>query len=444
MNRKTTLRTLSMLLVSAMLLPLVGCAGNPLPTEPDTPQPVTATAPTGAVAEQLAAAVYPTQPLEELPALPAQTGAFWQTSMTQFLTGADRENRVFSPLNVYLALAMLAETTDGDSRGQLLSLLGADSLETLRTQAQTLWRACYVDDGTAKILPACSLWARNDLPYHTQTLQNLAEFYYADAFSGRMGSPELNAALQSWINAHTGDLLADQVGGMEMNVDTVLSLVTTLYYKAPWQKQFLTEATVTDNFTTPDGSLECEFLCESEAKPYYVGRQFTAVGKPLAGGSTMVFLLPNEGVAPEQLLSDPQALAFLSGELDAVDSSRCLVHLRLPKFDAASQLSLIDGLKALGVTDVFDETRADFSPLTDALRELFVSQADHGARVMVDEQGCEAAAYTMISIETKSARPVRNEVEFTLDRPFLFGVVTDDGLPLFTGVVNRPGSGNGA
>ena len=127
-----------------------------------------------------------------------------------------------------------------------------------------------------------------------------------------------------------------------------------------------------------------------------------------------------------------------------MDSSRCLVHLRLPKFDAASQLSLIDGLKALGVTDVFDETRADFSPLTDALQELFVSQADHGARVMVDEQGCEAAAYTMISIETKSARPVRNEVEFTLDRPFLFGVVTDDGLPLFTGVVNRPGSGNGA
>ena len=34
--------------------------------------------------------------------------------------------------------------------------------------------------------------------------------------------------------------------------------------------------------------------------------------------------------------------------------------------------------------------------------------------------------------------PPDDEVDFTLDRPFLFAVTGDSDLPLFTGVVNQP------
>ena len=47
--------------------------------------------------------------------------AYFQSSIRTLLSGAGAENRVCSPLNVYLALAMLAEVTDGNSRAQILS-----------------------------------------------------------------------------------------------------------------------------------------------------------------------------------------------------------------------------------------------------------------------------------------------------------------------------------
>lgn len=46
-------------------------------------------------------------------------------SAARFLTDTGGENAVYSPLSAYMALAMLAELTDGESRNQLLGALGA-------------------------------------------------------------------------------------------------------------------------------------------------------------------------------------------------------------------------------------------------------------------------------------------------------------------------------
>ena len=51
--------------------------------------------------------------------------AYYADTLAQFLSGEAGENRVYSPLNVYLALSMLAETAEGNSRKQILDLLGA-------------------------------------------------------------------------------------------------------------------------------------------------------------------------------------------------------------------------------------------------------------------------------------------------------------------------------
>ena len=148
---KKTMQTISMLLTAALLLPLVGCAGSPdiLPSSPDETAPGTESAHVGVGVQQLAAPVYPEQTDDAL-ALP-DAASFWQKSAAQFLSGEGKDNRVFSPVSVYLALAMLAETTDANSRAQILSLLGEESLETLRANAAALWKACYTDDGDAKV-----------------------------------------------------------------------------------------------------------------------------------------------------------------------------------------------------------------------------------------------------------------------------------------------------
>ena len=61
----------------------------------------------------------------------------------------------------------------------------------------------------------------------------------------------------------------------------------------------------------------------------------------------------------------------------------------------------------------------------------------NAARVAIDEEGVTAAAYTVMMM-AGAAAPPEEEMDFVLDRPFLFAITGADGLPLFVGVVNRP------
>ena len=112
------------------------------------------------------------------------------------------------------------------------------------------------------------------------------------------------------------------------------------------------------------------------------------------------------------------------------------MNLSLPKFDVAAQTDLIGGLKALGVTDVFDPALADFTPMLGEGVDACVTQATHAARVKIDEKGCEAAAFTMLG-DAGNPEPPDDQVDFVLDRPFLFAVTSRTGQLLFVGIVNQ-------
>lgn len=153
----------------------------------------------------------------------------------------------------------------------------------------------------------------------------------------------------------------------------------------------------------------------------------------------MTILLPDEGYTPDDLLADTEALDFMtSNPYDWENQKYLIVNKAIPKFDISSQLELSNGLKMLGITDVFDATVSDYSPLTkDLTAPLALSEALHGTRVTIDEDGCAAVAYTVL-LTDGAAPPPEDEVDFVTDRPFLFVISYTDGLPLFAGVVNQP------
>ena len=100
---------------------------------------------------------------------------------------------------------MLAESTDGQTRKQILDLLGTNDIASLRTLANKLWMSNYTDDGLKTNILANSVWMNNGLEYNKSTLDILAKNYYASSFSGLMGSDEYNKALQGWLNEQTGE-----------------------------------------------------------------------------------------------------------------------------------------------------------------------------------------------------------------------------------------------
>ena len=361
---------------------------------------------------------------------------FGADAARHYLAGAGTENRVVSPLNVYLALAVLAELTDGESRAQILNLLRVEDVETLREQASELWNAGYRDDGASASLLASSVWLSEDVNFVPKTMQTLADVYYASSYRGEMGSDGFNEALRAWLNENTGGLLEEQAADVELDAEALLALATTVYFRAKWAGEFRKESTAPGAFHAPDGDVTCEMM-HGGADGYYWGERFSAVVRRLdAMMGAMYFILPDEGVSVDELLADDEALRFLQAPNGWENAAYPIIRLTLPRFDVVSDFDLSAGLKALGVTDVFDWQTADFTPMTRDM-PAYVSKAEHAARVTVDEEGVVAAAYTVLAM-SGGGMPPEDEIDFVLDRPFLFDIIGAQGLPLFVGVVNQP------
>ncbi|MBD5147411.1 MAG: serpin family protein [Oscillibacter sp.] len=362
---------------------------------------------------------------------------FTQRSMAQLLSGGEGENRVCSPVNLYMALAMLAETTGGNSREQILQLVGYEDMESLRAVAGRVFHGIYQDNGLKSVIPANSLWLNENVHFVQSTMDTLAQEYYASSYRGEMGSAGLNQALQDWINDQTSELLAEQAEGLSLEPETILALVSTLYFKARWFDEFSPENTAPDVFHAPSGDVTADFMRQAQSGGYYWGEHFSAITKSFIEYDSMWFILPDEGVDVEALLTDPEVADMLHGR-EWKNSKYVDINLSMPKFDVSSDLDLTESLKALGITDVFDPSLSDFSPMTKDADEIYLSQARHAARVLVDEEGCQAAAYNIMA-DVGMGGPPDEEVDFVLDRPFLFVITSDVGsLPLFAGIVNQP------
>jgi len=365
--------------------------------------------------------------------------SYFAVTMRQFLSGDTGENTVCSPLSIYMALAMLAEVTDGDSRRQILDLLGSDSIEALRQQASAVWNAQYRKEGSVTRTLGTSLWLNENVSFVQSTMDTLADTYFASSYRGEMGSAGFDRALRSWLNEQTGGLLEEQSKAITLDAETVLALATAVYYKAPWTTQFSTKRTAQGVFHGAAGDVPCDFMHQSGAELYYWGECFAAIRRTLEYGS-MWFILPDEGYRPEDLLADDTVMEFLLMEgtkPEWKDQKHLIVNQAIPRFDVVSQIDLREGLQALGITDVFDPAVSDYTPMTADTDMIYLGKAQHDARVVIDEEGVEAAAYTVMG-NLGAGLPPEEEVDFVADRPFLFVIAGADSLPLFAGVVNHP------
>lgn len=365
-------------------------------------------------------------------------GRLDQESAAPVLAFADRtaeaiftnsENRVYSPISLYAALAMLTEMTAGETKQQVMELLGAADSETLRQTVCDLWMSVYLDDGRSVCRLANAAFLRENADVKQEAVDALVDWYYASTYRVPMGTAEADKAIAGWLNQNTGGLLSEETGNIRTDGNDLLRLYNTIYYKSSWRDAFESGRTREDVFTAANGAKQkTEFMHRTESGSYRKGDGYTAAPRSLNYGR-MVFVLPDEGMTPESLLQRQGFLAELTGDYNAAE-----LVWSVPKFDVKSSTELNGVLQALGVTDAFDMAEADFAPLTD--NGAFLSSAMQAARVKIDEEGVEAAAYTEIVCADSAMMEVPPTVEMDLDRPFLFVIFDNSNVPLFVGTVN--------
>jgi len=365
----------------------------------------------------------------------AGLSSFFKEGNGFFLLTEKNENKLWSPVNAYIGLAMTAELTEGETRQQILDLFGVENTEELRKQVSAIWESTYQDDSHEVCTLANSLWLEKGLQYNQDAMDALAYHYYASVYQGDLGSKKTNKDIAAWINNNTGKFLEDSTKNIVLSPETVMALYSTLYFQAKWSDEFSEGKNTEGVFHAPDGDTRAVYMNKKlKQMDYYWGENFSAVNLWLKNGCCMWFILPDEGKKVKDVLNDGTYMEMvLSNQWE--DSKYMKVNLSVPKFDVASATDLSDGLKDMGVTKVFEENVAEFSELT-ADSPIYLTGANQSVRVQIDEEGVKAAAYIEFP-GAGSAAPPEEIIDFVLDRPFLF-VIERGNIPLFAGCVNCP------
>lgn len=357
--------------------------------------------------------------------------AFFGSNISQVLSGSDGANEAYSPINLYMALSAVAELSGGDE--QILAALQVEDLETLREMTTTVWNVSYRDQNNFCLL-ANSLWLDKDLSYDQDTMDALAQYHYTSVYQGDFGTAKTNRAISAWLNNQTGNLLKDSADNINLSADTVFAFYSTIYFQAKWSNAFSSSNNKNDAFHAPGGDVTVTYMNKQKTQGfYYWGEDYGAITLRLKDGSTMWLILPDEGKTVDDVLAGGEYAQMIFGSWE--NQKAMFINLSLPKFDIRSNGDLKDDLQALGITDIFDPARADFSAALD--NTAWLTSVNQATRVAIDEDGVTAASYIEFPGAT-SAAPPDDTIDFILDRPFLFVITNYMDVPLFAGVVNEP------
>ena len=361
--------------------------------------------------------------------------SFFADGNSQFLLTESNENKLWSPVNAYIGLAMATELTEGETREQILEIFGAEDTETLRKQVSAVWESVYQNDSKEICVLANSLWLEKGLQYNQEAMDAIAYHYYASVYQADLGSNKTNKDIAAWINNNTGKFLKDSAETIALSPETIMAIYSTLYFQAKWSDEFSASKNTEGVFHMQSGDTQAVYMNKKLAKMnYYWGEKFSAVNMWLKNGCRMWFILPDEGMTVNDVLNDGSYMdMILSDEWEGCKYMK--VNLSVPKFDVSSTMDLSEGLKNMGATNVFYENVTEFTKLTGD-SPIYLTGANQSVRVQIDEEGVKAAAYIEIP-GAGSAAPPEEVIDFVLNRPFLF-VITNDKLPLFAGCVNNP------
>lgn len=343
------------------------------------------------------------------------------------LKGRD-ENAVYSPTSLYYALSLASCGTSGETAKELNAYLGTENSETAAEQAGRLYRWLFKDNDISKTTIATSIWQSQKLHMKPAFLETAANNYYASVFSVDFGDPETAQQMGQWVKEQTRGTISPDI---KTNAEQVMHLMNTIYFYDQWTDQFERSQTKTDSFhLTGGGTVEAEFMnAQFGAHGYTKGDGFTRSYLGLKSNSTMVFVLPDEGISLESLLESEERLkAVLEGGEDGMGD----VTFKIPKFNLDSHFDIKSMMEQAGIRTLFSD--GDFSNMAEE-DDIFISSITQDGHIAINEDGVEASAFTDIAYAGAALPDGR--AEMILDRPFLYGI-KNRGVWLFIGVCDNP------
>ena len=343
------------------------------------------------------------------------------------------ENYMFSPASVKMALAMAANGADGETKDQILKVLGIDNLDNYNESAKKLISS---ESDVLKLNVANSIWLNTDRTnqkFSKEFSDKMTDFYSAE--SGTVTDKDAAKLINAWVDKNTSGKIPTIID--EKDTDFEAMLVNAVYFKAAWTNKFDKNETKKDTFTDKDGKqTDIDFMNRTDWMNASTKDGVTIVELPYlchedvkdANGNYVDSKKLDMDVSMYLISSDKEFDA--EAVLNNTELSREYVSLSMPKFKIEYSTALDESLVNMGIDRAFTE-QAQFENMFDG-GNMQITDVLHKTYIDVDENGTEAAAVTSIGMEATSLPPEPTAVKF--DKPFTF-VIRDkqSGEILFMG-----------
>ena len=347
------------------------------------------------------------------------------------------KNTVVSPASAYLALAMTANGAAGSTLSEFEQVLSAP-LAGLNNTGKLLLDAFNASSDGLTLKAVNGIWYNADSVFEPNRdfLQTNADYFSVAAFASDFSKPSTVDTINEFISSNTNGLIEQMLDQLDDN--TIMVLVNTLYFNGIWQNQFDPNNTHDAAFTLSDGEniSTPTMIQEYKAVSYFESDDAKGVILPYKDDRyAYVAVLPDSSAA--------EYVAALTGErfLGLIrTASNQNVVLHLPKYEVKGKYNLNDVLNRMGLRAAFNPDNADFSAMGTASGPIYIGRVLQNTVFKLGEEGTEAAAATVVEACEGCAAPDEMQpIELHLDRPFMYALMDMETMtPLFVGVVENP------
>lgn len=352
---------------------------------------------------------------------------------------ADDDNIMISPLSISVALAMIYNGADGETKSEMEKVLHLNGLtaEEINASYKMLIAALQSLDEDVFFEIANSVFYADDFSVKQPFLNANINSYDAKIEALDFSAPKAVNTINNWVADKTRDKIQQIVD--KLNPYDKMVLLNAVYFNGTWSTSFDEEGTRMDMFyKTEDTSFEVPMMNKEDELDYFYNPLVKAIRMPYGTGQyNMVVLLPAGENSSQDVIDELSVENWKSWMAAFEPHDKVVVTMPRFKFEFKTELKKL--LAELGMPQAFNPGLSDFTKIAD-VNDLYISSVLHKSFIDVNETGTEAAAVTSVTVGVTSINPDENQkIHFTVNRPFVFAVTEKDtDAILFMGEVTHP------